>query len=139
MPKPSQDQGAALNFRLSIDGLPLPDFVECTGPSVKGQIVTRHQGGEKFPYKHVAGLTYGPLTIRRAITKQSSKLVEWFNNPSAKTIVIEGLAANRRDVVVKYEMFNAQPVTYTAPKFSTTKSEPAIESLEVNYEYARFW
>lgn len=141
MADPTKDPGAALWFRVSIDGKPIALFTECTPPNIKVTYTDRLEGGNPSQvHSHISKIECTDAQLTRAIDKDSPRILKQLVQPlingelDKRTAVIEGLAANRKDVIVKYTLLEAVVSAWTAPKFSAKSSQPATETITISCE-----
>lgn len=136
MPETTKDPGGALWFRVSVDGNPIGTFTECQGPTITREYEELVEGGNHgMVIRLFKRLKFSNVRLTRAVNEDTPKIIRWFTDTDAKPsqVMIEGLAANRFDVVVKYTLVDAVPLNYKGADFSTKNSSPAMESIEIAY------
>jgi phage tail-like protein len=126
-------------FLLEIEGVAKAGFSRCRLPTASADVVEYREGNDTRPTtRKLGGLTdYGPLVLRYGVTDASIELFDWWRlvedgkldearRPVAVTLLDEeGAAATR------WEFRNAWPARYEAPTLDATRSEVAIEALDV--------
>ncbi len=136
MSEATKDPGGALWFRVSVDGNPIGTFTECQGPTITREYEERFEGGNhSMVIRLFKRIKFSNVKLTRAVNEDTPKILKWFSDTDAKPsqVVIEGLGANRSDIVVKYTLVDAVPVSYKGADFSTKNSSPAMESVEIAY------
>jgi phage tail-like protein len=127
------------HFRLSIDGLPIVDFSECTGLSSEVGTEEYLEGGEnrfahRFPSRH----TSPNLVLNRGVGS-SNALWEWYAESLASGRVkprdgqVELLSWVDGDLgpVRVWAFRRGYPVKIAGPDLNAMSSAVAIESLEI--------
>jgi phage tail-like protein len=130
----------AFQFAVEIDGISQARFQEVGGLDATTDVIDYREGGDNLGPRKLPGLTkHANLTLKRGYT-DDLQLWRWFED------VMTGRTENiRRNVsviqldmagqeVMRWNLFRAFPVKYTAPAFNAKGNELSIESLEVVYE-----
>lgn len=132
----------ALRWYLELDGLTEGIFREVSGLDSETEVIEhRHtgKGGNLVVNKVPGALKWSNISFKRGIT-DDRKLHDW-----RKKIEDGQVEANRKngtitcyapngDVVAKYTFKKGWPVKWQGPAFDATKSEMAVESMEIAHE-----
>jgi len=119
------------NYRVQV-GAEVLSFSEVSGLSL---------AYEKVVYKHGLSYAMGPnimrtepnlvsLSLRRGIAPKRSDLWNWLREPDTRDLTID-LCDATGAAIVRWKVDKALPLKLTAPVFSATSSEVAIESLDL--------
>ncbi len=125
-------------YRVEIDGLDAGGFSEVSGFDASIDVMEYREGDMvQTPYKIPGLKKYGNITLKKGLT-DSLVMYEWLitgvDGPvDRKTITITSLDESEQPVA-SWQVINAWPIKYTAPDFSATSSEVAIETIEVAHE-----
>jgi len=127
-------------FKLEIAGLQVAAFSEVSGFDASIDVVEYRDGNSAdMTARKLPGLVkYGNITFKWGLT-DNKEMYEWLINAAkgdvkqAATITITLMNEGGEDKA-SWQVINAWPVKYTAPDFSSTASEIAIETLEVAHE-----
>src|SRR3954470_21658649 len=130
----------AFQFKVEIDGISQASFQEVGGVDATTDVVEYREGGDLLGTRKLPGQTkHSNLTLKRGYT-EDKQLYQWYED------VMTGRTENiRRNIsviqldmggkeVMRWNLFQAFPVKYTAPAFNAKGNDLAIESLEVAYE-----
>lgn len=126
----------AWRFVVSIDGLGVGEFVECSGLSVDLEFDPLSEGGRNDGVHYLPkGVKYSNITLRRGII--SLDLWDWLFKsvstggvkPALKNITIE-LANESGQVMYRWMIRRAYPVKWTGPDLKVDSTELAMESIE---------
>ncbi len=124
-------------FRFEVDGLE-GSFSEVSGFDASIDVVEYREGDMiPTPIKLPGLKRYGNITMRWGLTTDM-KFYEWLQTGvegpvERKTATITVLDESGEGVA-SWQIINAWPMRYTAPDFSATASEVAIEALELAHE-----
>jgi phage tail-like protein len=129
----------ALNFIVSIDGVPVASFAECILPAVSIDVIDYREGFDPAANVHkLPGLvSYGNLILRRGISKPptTTTIWDWFSRfvsgTGSPTAIAVTLLDSKRDPVLKWSFTNCWPVKYESPVLNGKTSAIAIESVEI--------
>lgn len=126
-------------FKVECDGL-TEYFSEVSGFDASVDTYEYREGNQKTTPIKVMGLRkYGNITLKRAVSKaNATQLWDWWT-------IVDGKEVERRDITVtlidndgadaaQWTIESAFPTKYTAPDFSATSSEAAIETIELVHE-----
>jgi len=125
-------------YRLEIDGITQAGFSEVSGFDASVDVVEYREGTDTITPRKLTGLAkYGNVTFKWGVT-DSMEMYNWIagiinGQIVRKNITIVSVNEAGQDVAT-WQVINAWPAKYTAPDFSATASEVALESLEVAHE-----
>lgn len=116
------------------------DFLEVTGLDIEHDVIT-YRGGASPEYGDVkmpGRPTYSNIVLKRGIVPGDNEFYEWINT-------INMNAVDRRDLTISlldeehapamvWKVKDAFPVRLEGPTLSSTRSEVAIETLELAHE-----
>jgi phage tail-like protein len=130
----------AFQFVVEIDGITNAAFQEVGGVDATTDVIEYREGGDNLGPRKLPGQTkHSNLTLKRGYTSDT-QLFSWYS------LVMTGSTENiRRNIsvvqldmagqeVMRWNLFQAFPVKYTAPSFNAKGNDLSIESLEVAYE-----
>ncbi|WP_338741787.1 phage tail protein [Haloplanus salilacus] len=126
-------------FVLEIDGVAKAGFSRCRLPTASTKVVEYREGNDTEPTaRKLAGLNeYGPLRLQYGATVDTQTIYDW------RRLVEDGKVDEaRRSVAVvlldeegspatRWGFERAWPARYEAPTLDATRSEVAIETLDV--------
>lgn len=125
-------------FLLEIEGLVTAGFSRCDLPTATSSVLEYREGNEPPTPRKLPGLNeYGPLVLETGVTDRSVELWEW------RALVEQGrMEEARRPIAVilldatgnpaaRWEIREAWPSQYEAPRLSATADGVAIERLVV--------
>jgi phage tail-like protein len=131
---------AGFRFVVQIDGAPEAYFTECTLPTLEVDVEEEKEGGYNDGTHLLPGrVKRGTLTLKRGLCR-SSDLLRWYVD------VLQGkIASSQRQVsvtlldavgapVMRWDLSGAYPAKWSGPALSTSKSDIAIETLELGFE-----
>lgn len=142
MPQPGQQPVyfRAFQFLVEIDGITNARFQEVGGLDATTDVVDYREGGDLLGTRKFPGQTkHSNLSLKRGYT-DDTQLYKWYED------VMTGRTENiRRNIsviqidmagqeVLRWNLFKAFPVKYTAPAYNAKANDLAIETLEVAYE-----
>ena len=142
MPQPGQQPVyyRAFQFTVEIDGISQARFQEVGGLDATIDVIEYREGGDMLGPRKLPGQTkHSNLSLKRGYTTDV-QLWTWFED------VMTGRTENiRKNVsvvqidmagqeVLRWNLFQAFPVKYTAPSFNAKGNDLAIETLELAYE-----
>ena len=126
------------NFVVEIDGIVQAGFEEVEGLNATIDVWEYREGNEQTTVRLEPGLAhYGPLVLRWGVTK-SPYLWNWMEqtlqgNTERKNISVI-ILNQKREEVVRYNLYNAWPSSFSVDKLDSEHSGPAIEELVIQYE-----
>jgi phage tail-like protein len=132
--------GLALRFDVQIDGVQVAAFASCAGLSAQYESFTWEEGGDNGTVVNLPGrLSYGTVTLTRAVDADSGALAAWFASqqqaPARRTAVIRLYNANS-EVVTSWTLEGAWPLRYSGPELKTSPEgdATAVETLELSHQ-----
>ena len=130
----------AFQFMVEIDGISQARFQEVSGIDATTDVIEYREGGDMLGPRKLPGQTkHSNLTLKRGQTIDI-QLWTWYED------VMTGRTTNiRRNISViqldmagqetmRWNLFQAFPVKYTAAAFNAKDNNLSIETLEVAYE-----
>ena len=142
MPQPGQQPVyfRAFQFLVEIDGITNARFQEVGGIDATTDVVDYREGGDLLGTRKFPGQTkHSNLSLKRGYT-DDTQLYKWYED------VMTGRTENiRRNIsviqidmagqeVLRWNLYKAFPVKYTAPAYNAKANDLSIETLEVAYE-----
>ena len=142
MPQPGEQPTyfRAFQFMVEIDGISQARFQEVGGVDATTDVIEYREGGDLLGTRKLPGQTkHSNLSLKRGYT-DDAQLWTWYED------VMTGRTENiRRNIsvvqlnmsgqeVMRWNLYQAFPVKYTAPGFNAKGNDLAIETLEVAYE-----
>jgi phage tail-like protein len=142
MPQPGQQPVffRAFQFLVEIDGITNARFQEVGGLDATTDVVEYREGGDLLGTRKFPGQTkHSNLSLKRGYT-DDKQLYKWYED--VMTGRTEKLRRNisviqinmQGQEVLRWNIYQAFPVKYTAPSFNAKGNDLAIETLEVAYE-----
>jgi phage tail-like protein len=128
----------AVSFRVAVDNNALGLFDSCEGLGCKVETHDVSEGGNNTMVWHLpTRITYTNVTLSRAVSADSSKIMEMFSRFSSRgmsrsTAVIEALTLDGR-IIAKWSLAEVIPVGWTGPQLNLDSSRVATEKLELAY------
>lgn len=142
MPQPGQQPiyFRAFQFMVEIDGVDRGRFQDVSGLDATTDVIEYREGGDMLGTRKLPGKTkYSNLTLKRGLT-DDDQLWKWYEavmngkpDPIRRTISVVQLDMSGQECI-RWDLFQAFPVKYTAPTFAALGNELSIETLEVAYE-----
>jgi phage tail-like protein len=125
------------HFQVEIDGMPESGFLNVSGLEGRVEVEEYREGGDLGLRKAPGNVTYSNVVVRRGMTS-SMELWEWWErvrdgDVDRRNISIR-LLDDRREVVARWQVYQAWPVRYTAPDLNAESDDVAIETLELTHE-----
>lgn len=115
-------------------------FTEVSGLDVEVEVLEYREGSfkEYTPIKIPAIKKYSNITFKRGLFNGDNEFFEWFQTirfgtAEKRDITVKLLNENHEPVVI-WKLKNAFPVKIEGPELEATKSEIAIETLEIAHE-----
>lgn len=125
-------------YKVEIDGLDAGGFSEVTGFDASIDVIEYREGDMVTTPMKLPGLKkYGNITLKQGLV-DSMVLYDWIiagvdGAVQRKTITVT-LLDEEEAPAASWQVINAWPMKYTAPDFSATSYEVAIETLEIAHE-----
>jgi len=130
----------AFQFTVEIDGISNARFQEVGGLDATTDVIEYREGGDNLgPRKLPAQTKHSNLTLKRGYTSDT-QLFSWYSDVmTGKTENIrKNISVIQLDMagqeVMRWNLFQAFPVKYTAQTFNAKGNDLSIEVLEVAYE-----
>jgi len=125
----------SLRFWVEIQGLQVGGFSEVSGLRAEIEMEEYAEGGvNDFVHRFPKRTKYPPLVLKRGMT-YSSTLWDWFYQTQiGKVKRTSGsiiLRDNNGDEVCRWNFFDAYPVKWIGPELNATRSQVAVESIEI--------
>ena len=130
----------AFQFLVEIDGITNARFQEISGLDATIDVVEYREGGDILGMRKFPGQTkHSNLSLKRGYT-DDTQLYKWFED------VMTGRTENIRkhlsvvqidmagQEVLRWNLYQAFPIKYTAPSFNAKGNDMSIETLELAYE-----
>jgi phage tail-like protein len=127
-------------FKISIPGLAIGMFRECSGLEMDFDVFEWAEGGNNEFVHHLPGrMRYPYLSLSRGLTDQGA-LQEWFwktrQQAELKEVCIE-LTTPDGKTTRAWTFADAFPVRWTGPRIAADASGMAVETLEVAHSGLR--
>ena len=125
-----------LDFKMAPD----VRFQSVSGLSVNLETETYKEGGEnRFVHTLPVRAHYSNLVLKRGLFT-NSKVIDWcmdtFNNMEVKPVnLVVSLLNDIHVPVMTWNVVNAYPLKWSVSDFDAEKSQLAIESIELKYQY----
>jgi len=129
----------AFQFLVEIDGIIGARFQEAGGVDASVDIIEYREGGDRTSVRKFPGMSkHGNLTLKRGYTEDEN-LWKWFKDTlDGKEKIRKNLSIVQLDMIgvekMRWNLFNAFPVKYTAQAFNAKTNELSIEAVEITFE-----
>jgi phage tail-like protein len=142
MPQPGQQPVyfRAFQFLIEIDGITPARFQEVGGVDSTTDVIEYREGGDILgPRKFPGQSKHSNVSLKRGYTSDK-QLWNWYEDVmTGRTEKIrKNISVIQIDMagkeVMRWNLFQAFPVKYTAPSFNAKGNDLSIETLEVAYE-----
>ena len=127
----------SLRFDVTVDGVEIGSFSEVDGLQAEYEVEEYIEGGQNDYVHRLRGrMKYTNIRLKRAVNGDSGDLAGWFTSfgPSGSgdrtTGSIKAINGNS-DVVATWSLRDVWPVKYSGPALGSSKSEVALETLEL--------
>ena len=128
------DPVGALRFQLTLPGVNVGYFEECSGLGVEVEVKEYMEGGQNaFVHKLPTRLKYTNLVLKRGVTHEEA-LLRWFLETRTKARRINltvSLVGPGGEPVRSWAFAGAYPVKWTGPTLSSSSNAVATETLEI--------
>ena len=130
----------SFQFAVEIQGITQARFQEVGGLDATTDVTEYREGGDPLGPRKLPGMTkHANLTLRRGFTSDN-QLWTWFEDVMTgrteairkEVSVVQSDMAGQE--VMRWNLYAAFPVKYTAPAFNAKGTDLSIEALEVAYE-----
>ena len=140
MPNARIDPFPRYNFLVEFDGIVGMGFQSVSGLEEETEVREYREGGDNTTVRKLAGLnSYAPVVLEKGSTLDA-RLWDW-----RQKIKTKGAQGNRksisilqqdeaREIVKRWDLFEAWPSKFTAPEFDASSSENAVETVEMQHE-----
>jgi phage tail-like protein len=130
----------AFQFTVEIDQIQQARFQEVGGIDSTTDVIDYREGGDPLgPHRLAGQKKHSNLTLKRGYT-ENKELWKWY-----ETVMTGKLDKARRHISVvqhdmdgtekmRWNLYDAFPVKYTAPAFNAKGNDLSIEALEIAYE-----
>lgn len=133
------DPYGAFNFRVTIGGVAVAHFVECSGPDIRIETVEYREAGLAQVVHHIPTITtYGEITLRQGLTS-GMEMWDWFMaavegdiRPLPVSIIL--LDTRGTTPVTQFDLERAIPVRATGSHLRATAREVYIQEFGLKYE-----
>ncbi len=142
MPQPGQQPiyFRAFQFMVEIDGIDNARFQEVGGIDATTDMIEYREGGDILGPRKFPGMTkHSNLSLKRGFS-DDKRLFKWFEDVMTgrtekirKNISVVQLDMAGKEVL-RWNLFSAFPVKYTAASYNAKGNELSIEALEIAYE-----
>lgn len=132
-----RDPAIAFRFEVTVDGLAVGGFTECSGLQLETEFQEFAEGGlndhvHKFPTR----TKQAPLVLKKGIVDRA--LWDWFWDVSQGrdrsrdgSVVVRDPAGSA--TVAEWQFRRALPSRWTGPELNATQSSVAVETLELTH------
>ena len=131
------DPVGELRFKVSIDGVVIGAFTECSGLTVEYDVFEYQEGGEdSYVHKFRGRLKYPNLVLKRGVTHEDA-LLKWLldreDRTKRGTVTLTLLGEDGKEVR-SWAFAGAFPVKWTGPTMSAKSTSVATETLEIAHQ-----
>jgi phage tail-like protein len=121
-------------FRITIPGIEIGLFRECSGLEMEFEVFEWAEGGNnEFVFSLPGRVRYPRLALSRGLTDQAA-LQEWFwrtrHEPELKEVSVE-LSTPDTKSTRSWVFADAYPVRWSGPRIAAHGTEMAVETLEI--------
>ena len=126
-----------LAFKISIDGVTVGRFSECSGLALEIEVLEHQEGGlNDFVHKFPSRIKYPNLVLKRGVTDEEA-LLDWLlqikEEASRPTVTVELMGPGGRSVR-SWSFAAGLPVKWDGPQLNAGANDLATESLEVTHQ-----
>lgn len=141
-PRPAsaaEGERALTGFWLTVDGVRLPSFTECSGLSAQYDVEEWVEGGQNGYVHQLPGrVRFTPITLTRFVDGASGGVAAWFSSVADLTQRFRTARVSAVDPagrpVAHWDLSEVFPSRYTGPTFSAGGTTAATESLELVHQ-----
>jgi phage tail-like protein len=135
MTQPKSESLPIHRFYLQIDGFNKAIFQEIDGFKVETDIFEYVEGGNNgFVHKLPGQTRVGNLTLKRGMVA-TNELFNWYMKVAAGTIERRNLSVviykNDKEEMRRWNYFDAYPVRWVGPALTTSRTNAAVEVMEL--------
>lgn len=131
------DPFVAFRFEVTLDGLSLAGFSECSGLQLETEFFDYMEGGlNEYVLKFPTRTKQGNLTLKRGIVDR--ELWDWYYDltqgkvaPKNGEVAVKDPSGG--DVAMTWEFTSALPVKWQGPDLNASQNNVAVETLELSY------
>jgi len=130
------DAAPSFVFRVEIAGADVGFFRSVSGLGVENEVVEFREGGSDVIHKLPGAKKFPNIVLKRGFTG-STGLFNWVNSFKNTGSRIDGtiiMLSTSLTEVVRWQFHNGFPTKWEGPEFDASKSEVAIETLEIAHE-----
>jgi len=125
-------------FALEIDNHEVAHFRQCSGLKTAAEVFEIEEGGLNGRSHKRTGQSKWENIVLRYGTSENTYLLKWRDkylqdkfNKRTETSGSIRVMNNKMEVVRRYSFTKAWPVSWEGPKFASSSSEVAVETLEI--------
>jgi phage tail-like protein len=125
----------SFRFQVEIKGIVEAGFNEVSGLQAETELEEYNEGGiNEYTHRFPKKIKYPPLVLKRGILR-SNELWDWYQGFMMKQIkrmdVTIKLTDENGEAIMNWTLKEAYPIKWVGPTLSASKSEVAIETLEI--------
>ena len=131
------DPSPGLRFTVSLPGVSIGTFRQCSGIGVEVETMDYQEGGNnEFVHKLPTRLKFKNVVLKRGITHQSA-LLDWFNQTRQMGVMAKrgnvtvSLVSPKGQPIRTWSFVEAYPVKWEGPELDASTNQIANESLEI--------
>ena len=135
----ASDPYRSYNFKLRLGNFVDAHFTECSGLSVKTEVISYREAGENQALRHIPGpVEYAPVTLRYGLT-DSRELWDWMTkvaegNIERRNVTITLMDSLGKDEVMEWTLTDAWPSEWQGAALNALDIRIAIESLTLVFD-----
>jgi len=133
--------GSSVFFRLTVGGDDLGAFHTCAGLGATVEMEEYAEGGNNgFTWQLPSRITWSNITLTRPLTPDTTKVASWLEQiirrVERKDGEIVALEPNLTPIA-RWQVLGIVPVNWQGPSFDPSRSEAAVETLEIAHQGLR--
>lgn len=131
------DPTPAGHYWLVIDGYDIGSWSECSGLSVEFELLSYKEGGQNaFEWKLPGRRSFGDITLKRSIDKDSSRIAGWLSGPGAGAATSANITLfdQEGNTLTTWRLSGVRIKSWTGPTLKAGASEAASESIKLAHE-----
>ena len=134
------DPLVAFRFEVSIDGLPVAGFSDCSGLQIEIEVHKQWEGGlndfqQVFPGRTIQS----PLVLKRGVAGR--ELWNWFAETSAGRVSLRSgtvrIWSDNGGDSAEWDFIDGFPSKWTGPELAASQSAIAVETFEITHRGLR--